>query len=104
MAAEAFSPADFDDAQLSTALGATALAQATRFAQQQPTVRVQAWQAADAPPLARLPMCTVRFFSRHNLQLARCDCVAGCVDTKLSSCIVAPTHNSDSHSYCTHMR
>ena len=77
MAAEAFSPADFDDAQLSTALGATALAQATRFAQQQPTVRVQAWQAADAPPLARLPMCTVRFFSRHNLQLARCDCVAG---------------------------
>ncbi|ARU04962.1 hypothetical protein CCO03_09960 [Comamonas serinivorans] len=74
---EAFSPADFDDAALTTALGATALAQATRFAAQQPTVRVQPWQGADAPPLARLPMCTVRFFSRHNLQLARCDCVAG---------------------------
>ena len=75
--AESFSPADFDDAALSTALGATALAQATRFAAQQPTVRVQPWQGAESPPIARLPMCTVRFFSRHNLQLARCDCVAG---------------------------
>ena len=62
---------------MSTALGGTALAQATRFAAQQPTVRVQPWQGAESPPIARLPMCTVRFFSRHNLQLARCDCVAG---------------------------
>lgn len=31
--------------------------------------------SGETVPFARLPMCDVRFFSQHNLGLARCDCI-----------------------------
>lgn len=73
----AWSPAQFDDAALAASLAPSVLEQASRLAAARPAVGVQAWRSASAPPLARLPMCSVRFFSRSSLAHARCDCRQG---------------------------
>ncbi len=53
------------------------LEQANKLAAARPVVGVLAWRSANAPPVARLPMCSVRFFSRSSLVHARCDCKQG---------------------------
>jgi len=73
----AWSPAQFDDAALATSLAPSVLEQANKLAAARPVVGVQAWRSASAPPTARLPMCSVRFFSRSSLVHARCDCKQG---------------------------
>ncbi|VVE85409.1 SWIM zinc finger family protein [Pandoraea sputorum] len=72
-----WSPADFDDAALETGFAPSVLEQAARMAAARPVVAVQPWAGAESPPVARLPMCTVRFFSRRSLAHARCDCRQG---------------------------
>lgn len=69
----AWSPARFDDEALAASLAPSVIEQATRLAAARPVVGVQAWRSASAPPVARLPMCSVRFFSRSSLVHARCD-------------------------------
>ncbi|MGJ7503919.1 SWIM zinc finger family protein [Variovorax sp. ZT5P49] len=73
----AWNPAQFDDAALAASLAPSALEQADKLAAARPVVGVQAWRSASAPPVARLPMCSVRFFSRSSLVHARCDCKQG---------------------------
>lgn len=73
----AWSPAQFDDAALAASVAPSVLEQANKFAAARPVVGVQAWRSASAPPVARLPMCSVRFFSRSSLVHARCDCKQG---------------------------
>lgn len=73
----AWSPAQFDDAALAASLAPSVLEQANKLAAARPVVGVQAWRNASAPPVARLPMCSVRFFSRSSLVHARCDCKQG---------------------------
>jgi len=73
----AWSPAQFDDAALAASLAPSVIEQAGRLAAARPVVGVQAWRSASAPPVARLPMCSVRFFSRSSLVHARCDCKQG---------------------------
>ncbi|MFM9922018.1 SWIM zinc finger family protein [Variovorax sp. H27-G14] len=73
----AWSPAQFDDAALAASLAPSVLEQAGKLALARPVVGVQAWRSASAPPVARLPMCSVRFFSRSSLVHARCDCKQG---------------------------
>ena len=73
----AWSPAQFDDAALAASLAPSVLEQANKLAAARPVVGVQAWRSASAPPVARLPMCSVRFFSRSSLVHARCDCKQG---------------------------
>ncbi|NTZ82347.1 hypothetical protein FCJ61_04765 [Burkholderia metallica] len=73
----AWSPADFDDAALETGFAPSVLEQAARMVAARPIVAVQPWAGADSPPVARLPMCSVRFFSRRSLAHARCDCRQG---------------------------
>lgn len=73
----AWSPAQFDDAALGASLAPSVLEQANKLAAARPVVGVQAWRSASAPPVARLPMCSVRFFSRSSLVHARCDCKQG---------------------------
>jgi hypothetical protein len=73
----AWSPAQFDDATLAASLAPSVLEQANKLAAARPVVGVQAWRSASAPPVARLPMCSVRFFSRSSLVHARCDCKQG---------------------------
>ncbi|MGJ7529340.1 SWIM zinc finger family protein [Variovorax sp. GB1P17] len=73
----AWSPAEFDDAALAASLAPSVLEQAHKLAAARPVVGVQAWRSASAPPVARLPMCSVRFFSRSSLVHARCDCKQG---------------------------
>lgn len=73
----AWSPAQFDDAVLAASLAPSVLEQANKLAAARPVVGVQAWRSASAPPVARLPMCSVRFFSRSSLVHARCDCKQG---------------------------
>jgi hypothetical protein len=73
----AWSPAQFDDAALAASLAPSVREQANRLAAARPVVGVQAWRSASAPPVARLPMCSVRFFSRSSLVHARCDCKQG---------------------------
>lgn len=72
-----WSPADFDDAALAASLPPATLALAERLAAAHPVIRVLAWSMATPVPAAHLPMCSVRFFSRSNLLLARCDCKVG---------------------------
>lgn len=72
-----WSPAQWDDAALAAAFSPRTLAQAARLAAARAVVGVQPWAGSSAPPTARLPMCSVRFFSRHALAHARCDCVQG---------------------------
>jgi hypothetical protein len=73
----AWSPAQFDDAALAASFAPSVLEQANKLAAARPVVGVQAWRSASAPPVARLPMCSVRFFSRSSLVHARCDCKQG---------------------------
>ena len=73
----AWSPAQFDDAALAASFAPSVLEQANKLAAARPVVGVQAWRSASAPPVARLPMCSVRFFSRSSLVHARCDCRQG---------------------------
>ncbi|WP_432730098.1 SWIM zinc finger family protein [Variovorax sp. W6] len=73
----AWSPAQFDDAALAASFAPSVLDQAGKLAAGRPVVGVQAWRSASAPPVARLPMCSVRFFSRSSLVHARCDCKQG---------------------------
>ena len=73
----AWSPADFDDAALVASFAPSVLEQAARMAAARPAVTVQPWSGAQSSPVARLPMCTVRFFSRRSLAHARCDCRQG---------------------------
>lgn len=72
-----WSPAHFDDAALAASFAPSVIEQAQRLAAARPVVAVQAWRSASAPPIARLPMCSVRFFSRSSLVHARCDCKQG---------------------------
>ena len=72
-----WSPGEFDDAALAAALAPSVLEQATRQAAARPAIRLQAWQAQATTPIAHLPLCSVRFFSRRNLSHARCDCRLG---------------------------
>ena len=72
-----WSPAHFDDAALAASFAPSVIEQAQRLAAARPVVGVQAWRSASAPPVARLPMCSVRFFSRSSLVHARCDCKQG---------------------------
>ena len=71
---EAWSPAEFDEAALAAALAPATLATARALAVERPVVRIDALRADAPTPTVHLPMSTVRFYSRHNLQLARCDC------------------------------
>ncbi|TCW79745.1 hypothetical protein C5O80_29775 [Burkholderia sp. SRS-46] len=73
----AWSPARFDDVALAASFAPSVLEQAERLAAARPAVAVQAWGGANVPPAARLPMCSVRFFSRSALAHARCDCKQG---------------------------
>lgn len=73
----AWNPAQFDDAALAASFAPSVLEQANKLAAARPVVGVQAWRSASAPPVARLPMCSVRFFSRSSLVHARCDCKQG---------------------------
>ncbi|WP_341866370.1 SWIM zinc finger family protein [Burkholderia puraquae] len=73
----AWSPADFDDAALEASFAPSVLEQAARMAASRPVVAVQPSTGGQASPVARLPMCTVRFFSRRSLAHARCDCRQG---------------------------
>ncbi|MDM0004428.1 SWIM zinc finger family protein [Variovorax sp. J22G73] len=73
----AWSPAQFDDDALAASVAPSVLEQANKLAAARPVVGVQAWRSASAPPVARLPMCSVRFFSRSSLVHARCDCKQG---------------------------
>ncbi|NHV25189.1 SWIM zinc finger family protein [Burkholderia sp. D-99] len=72
-----WSPADFDDAALAASFAPSVLEQAARMAASRPVVAVQPGAGAQSSPVARLPMCTVRFFSRRSLAHARCDCRQG---------------------------
>lgn len=71
---EPWSPADFDDAALAATLAPATLAMARQAAHDHPVVRLDPARAGQPTPTVRLPTSTVRFYSRHNLQLARCDC------------------------------
>ncbi|NHQ84751.1 hypothetical protein HA050_01285 [Iodobacter sp. HSC-16F04] len=68
-----WSPAQFSPA-LSELPPAT-LQKARKLADAGTVLRLNSWQATNPNPSAQLPMCTVRFFSRHNLSHARCDCI-----------------------------
>ncbi len=72
-----WSPAHFDDAMVAASITPSVMEQATRLAASRPVVAVQPWHGPSVPPAARLPMCTVRFFSRSSLAHARCDCQQG---------------------------
>ncbi|HZF85686.1 MAG TPA: SWIM zinc finger family protein, partial [Burkholderiaceae bacterium] len=72
-----WNPAQFDDAALAASFAPSVLEQAARLAAGHPVIAVQPWRSASAPPAARLPMCSVRFFSRSSLVHARCDCKQG---------------------------
>ncbi|BFO57163.1 SWIM zinc finger family protein [Acidovorax sacchari] len=72
-----WSPAHFDDATVAASIAPSVLEQAARLAASRPVVAVQPWHGPSVPPAARLPMCTVRFFSRSSLVHARCDCQQG---------------------------
>lgn len=73
---EAWSPAEFDDAALAASFSPAVLGLAERMAAERPVVRLQSARAGQ-PPLAQLPMSSVRFFSRRALVHARCDCKMG---------------------------
>ena len=73
---DTWSPAEFDDGALADSFSPAVLALAERLAGERPVVRLQ--PARDGqPPLAQLPMSSVRFFSRRALVHARCDCKMG---------------------------
>jgi len=73
----AWNPAHFDDAQLTACLAPKTLERAAQLAAAGPLIGLTPWRSASQPPTARLPLCSVRFFSRHALAHARCDCKEG---------------------------
>lgn len=81
-----WSPAGFDNAQLAESLSASILAQAASLAAERPVATVLAWTPENPSPSVRLPMCSVRFFSRTSLASAHCDCKDGspCVHLALA--------------------
>ena len=68
-----WSPADFDRAAIEAGFSAKVLSEALRLAASGPVISLPAIKEPD-PPTAHLPMCCVRFYSRHSLVHARCDC------------------------------
>jgi len=82
----AWNPAHFDDAQLAACLAPQTLERAAQLAATGPLIGLTPWRSASQPPTARLPLCSVRFFSRNALAHARCDCKAGgaCVHVALA--------------------
>lgn len=71
-----WSPAEFDDTELAASFSPAVVALAERIASERPVVSLQSARAGQ-PPLAQLPMSTVRFFSRRAIVHARCDCKMG---------------------------
>lgn len=69
-----WSPACFDEAVVQ--LPKPLLARARRLMAEGKVVRLYKTGPGDALASARLPECDVRFFSRHSLLHARCDCIA----------------------------
>ncbi|WP_157313940.1 SWIM zinc finger family protein [Chitinibacter sp. GC72] len=69
----AWSPALFA-AELAK-LPAAILQRTQKLADAGTVLRLSSWQAGHPHPSAQLPMCSVRFFSRHSLNHARCDCI-----------------------------
>lgn len=74
---EYWSPSSFDLRALAQVLPPTAFEQAERLCAASPLVTVHPWRGAEAPPMAQLPMCSVRFFVRDAIAHARCDCRQG---------------------------
>jgi len=81
-----WTPAHFDDAALIASLSPRTLEQAATLAATGLVIALEPWRGENAPPIARLPMCSVRFFSRSSLAHARCDCQQGgaCVHVALA--------------------
>lgn len=75
-APQRWTPAEFDDAAIAAGFPAATIDLATRLAAARPVIALQAGFGDNAPN-ARLPMCSVRFFSRSSLLHARCDCRQG---------------------------
>lgn len=75
--AEAWTPAEFDDAALAQVFSTSVQAQASELAAQRPVIALLPGVGVQQAPSARLPMCSVRFFSRSSLAHARCDCKQG---------------------------
>ncbi|WP_370679205.1 SWIM zinc finger family protein [Comamonas sp. GB3 AK4-5] len=75
--AEVWTPAEFDDAALTQVFSPSVQAQAGELAAQRPVIALLPGVGEQQPPSARLPMCSVRFFSRSSLAHARCDCKQG---------------------------
>ncbi|WP_348945566.1 SWIM zinc finger family protein [Chitinibacter sp. FCG-7] len=69
----AWSPALFADEMAK--LPAAILQRTQKLADAGTVLRLSSWQANHPHPSAQLPMCSVRFFSRHSLNHARCDCI-----------------------------
>lgn len=76
IAPQRWTPTEFDDAAIAAAFPAATIDLATRLAAARPVIALQAGLGDNAPD-ARLPMCSVRFFSRSSLLHARCDCRQG---------------------------
>ncbi|QWF18235.1 SWIM zinc finger family protein [Lysobacter capsici] len=75
-APQRWTPAEFDDTAIAAGFPAATIDIATRLAAARPVIALQAGLGDNAPN-ARLPMCSVRFFSRSSLLHARCDCRQG---------------------------
>lgn len=74
---EYWSPSSFDLQALAQVLPPGVFEQAERLCAASPLVTVHPWRDAEAPPMAQLPMCSVRFFVRGAIAHARCDCRQG---------------------------
>uniref|UniRef100_UPI0028AB1308 SWIM zinc finger family protein n=1 Tax=Stenotrophomonas sp. TaxID=69392 RepID=UPI0028AB1308 len=72
-----WSPSSFDLHALAQVLPPTVFEQAERLCAAGPLVTVHPWRSAEEPPMAQLPMCSVRFFVRDAIAHARCDCRQG---------------------------
>ncbi len=92
-----WSPANFDDHLLETVFSASALSQAARLAAEHPAATVLPWQPERTTPSVRLPMSTVRFFSRSSPIHARCDCKegSGCAHVVLAVWAFRQAHQQD---------
>ncbi|MDR2326194.1 MAG: SWIM zinc finger family protein [Acidovorax sp.] len=75
--AEVWTPAEFDAAALAQVFSPSVQAQAGELAAQRPVIALLPGVGEQQAPSARLPMCSVRFFSRSSLAHARCDCKQG---------------------------
>ena len=77
MQAEVWTPAEFSDEALAQVFTPSVQAQAGELAAQRPVLALLPGVGEQQAPSARLPMCSVRFFSRSSLAHARCDCKQG---------------------------